>query len=200
MSVEWAKVSVELLQAVAWPLLIAGVVIAYRSPIGAILRTLAARFSSINRMSVGSLSFEIAQQARQAGNEVLAAAAQMVGSLSPLALTLLLRVPRDGNVRLLSVNAKGLPDEEFGIPDQSSMAAFDELLKARLIEFDGNLQRALTRLRSYPQSWKAIHSERDWYKTPRTAESNELLGLAYRLTPLGRDAADAVIAAMTSKP
>jgi hypothetical protein len=189
--IDIAKLIIEALRVLSWPLLIIFLVVVYRRPLRGFLNNLVSKFSEANKVSIGSLSLEIQEKAREVGNPELA---QRVGSLSPRAVEELLLTPRDGGMGLISTsNFQG--EVKYGLPKEKVMDALRELEIKRFVVFSEDLTEFLRELKTM-RSDDGGGSNRTWFRStqPKGSPPEERFHrITYKLTDLGRQAADTIV-------
>ena len=189
----------EFAKALVWPVFITVMIIVYRKPVRAVLQNLIDKFSQASKVTIGSLSLEIQQRVRQAGNPQLARA---VGELSPGAIAELLRTPRGGRMILVSTREeKGAMD--LGLPSTEHLAVLQELESQGLLRFSPKSLKDFQRfVRSFPAKPSRTPNEGRpyWIKASSITgkKAKEIEEEGYEFTKEGRESADAVIVAVAS--
>jgi hypothetical protein len=140
---ELAKLITEVLRILAWPLLVGGLLFAYRRPVRRMIDSLALKLSQASKLSIWTLSLEIEQQARQAGDPALAT---HVGKLSGQAIQELMQTPANGFMQLLAVvDFDG--KRKYGLQKSETIDALKELEERGFVRFDQDLKPFLIELR-----------------------------------------------------
>lgn len=192
-----AKLAIEALKGLAWPALVFLLVVIYHKPLRKVIESLSLKLYEAKKVSLGNLSLEIQERARELGNPDLA---KQVGALSPLAVEELLRTQRDGQMILLSTyESQG--KKEYGLPAPESMRALVELQQKNFIYFQEDLDMFLHDLRRLARSDTHGSSERIWYisASPDPLLDNRLTSQGYHLTESGKKAANAILKAVVAQ-
>ncbi len=192
---EVAKLVVKLLSILAWPGVVVGFAWAFRDPVQTILRELVKRLSLATKLSMGSFSLEVQENARHFGGASLAID---VGTLTKEAVEVLLRTPRSGAMRLLT-ERKFRTDREVAIPADCNIDALIELRDRDLVKFAQPLEPFLRHLRDLPSSTAPLPGNIQWYSMQGASgaiREKDFLGQEYVLTDKGRMAADAIVKAV----
>lgn len=197
----WLRVfesTIDAVKALAWPALVVAVIVVFFAPIERMVNGVATKLELADKVSIGSLSLEIVQRAREAGSPELAA---QVGSLSPQAIERLLLTPRTGDVILLSTTSNH-PDQ-LGLPKKARLDALIELSQKGFIEFREDIQVFVRDLRKLSIDARMTQtSEHDWFIIPEGAGSTTFERYrrqGFKLTDKGRIASEAVIKAVTAQ-
>lgn len=199
-SLRMLELSVDLVKALAWPLLIVGLVAVFHQPLWQIAGNFAVKLEQANKLTVGSFSMEVAVKAREAGDPVLA---EQVGSLSSAAVEQLLHTPTNADVVFTSASEDG-GSTGIGVPSSPAIQALQELEKKGFLQFREPLVPFLERLRKLPAIGTGSSSlnERDWYRAPSSLDSPEVRRLrnqSYSLTERGKTAVDSIVKAVASQ-
>ena len=198
-SLEIAKLVIEAVRVLAWPVLIAILVILFFKPLREIAESFSLKFSEAHKVSIGSLSLEIEAKAREVGNPELG---RQVGSLTPGAVEQLLRTPRSGDMILVSTS-DFQQKREYGVPNQDALSSLKELEKKGFLKFRQPLEHFLAELRKLDRSdTNRGDSERTWHISPFIAESEgdkRIRDQGYSLTDKGRQAVDTIVKAVASQ-
>ena len=202
--IEITKLIVEVLRALAWPILFAAIVVAFHNPLRGVADGLAQKLSQANRVSIGSLSLEIEVKAKAIGDMEFA---RQIGNLSPEAVEALLLFPRNTNWTLLArADYKG--KLLYGLP--KNITTLRELEKKGFIEFKDLLEPFFAELNHLPK-YKFDPCDDDdmegaddftWYSPPfsvDSAEDKRLSGQSYSQTEVGRLAVDAIVRAVAAQ-
>jgi hypothetical protein len=199
---ERAKLVLDYVRALAWPLVLLILLAVYRPPLGRMAQSVAAKIESADKLSVGSFSVEVAEQARAVGNASLATS---IGSLSTLAVEELMRTPRDGVMILVSTSSSEAR-LEFGLPSEERYAALTELVEKGFLSwrlapttFDRLVERVLT---PSPTSRNQRGEQRRWLVPMgalSSADSSSIARQGYELTDTGRKAAEAITLAVAAQ-
>ena len=189
------KVIVDLLRVIVWPIIVLGILFTFRQPIIEVADQLPGKFSAASKFGVGSLTFEIQEQARAKGNLLLAG---RLRNLSPEAVRLLIEL---GQSTMILVSEDIYPERTglYFFPDESRLALVRELDRSGLIEYRENLDGFLHWLRS-----RLFEVVRDQVRSDRLrptrplapVEKERLTEMYYRLSPLGREAWNTVLNAV----
>jgi len=197
-TLEIAKLIVELVRAMAWPMLALLVLILFYKPIRLAITGIAEKFGTANKLTFGSLSIEIANKARELGDPVLAAG---IGALSPVAIEQLLRAPTSGSKSLLAwahlESARGLY-----LPPPPEISALAELETRGLVVFTTPLKPFVEQIRNLPLVTAASTSDLVGYLSPYPPDSDEeraLFRQTFTLTKSGLNAVEAIIRAVSSQ-
>lgn len=199
-TLETSKLVLEYLRVLAWPLIIVGLIAVYRPPLGRMIDSLATKLEAANKVTIGSLSLEIQERARQLGSLELA---EDLEELSPDAVAVLMRTPRDGRMILMSTNSER-PDE-FGAPSQNELEALGELEAKGLISFDEPLGDFMDYLESHADRLEPYETwgsdERDWYEISPSpsVDRSRIRQQGYELTERGREAVEAITQALAAE-
>lgn len=191
-----SKLLIELLRVVVWPLLVVVLLFVYRGPARRAFEAVATRLADADKVSVGSLSFEIREQALESGNPELA---ERIDDLSPGAIQMLLQIPL--------ADAEGehlvyLPDPGEGdfyeLPPAAEMDALRELQDKGFVVFD-------VELGGFMQFFRGVTREqvgKDTLYFPRpaisSADRKRIQDQGYRLTERGRKGVEAILRAIAS--
>ena len=188
---------VESLRIIIWPFIVIILLFIYHEPVGILLDSLSSKFSEANRVSIGSLSFEIEKQLKKSVDHELVG---LIGHLSPKAVESLLLTPRDSYIRLLS--DYGDEDiEEVGLPNESEMSALRELEYKGLIKFSIDLDEFMGELMKLQMIDPTSVDQRVTFKKKRNTRKATmafLLEQDYTLTEAGREASEAIIKAVVT--
>ena len=193
-TIQIVKLIIDGFRVLAWPIFISAVLFIYRGPVWEILSSLSSKLTEAEKVSFGSLSFEIQQQAREAGDPALA---KQVGALSSAGIEELLQTPRDGYEILVS-SGEGKDFKKYGLPDEIIMGALKELENKGFIKFKEPIDKFLNDLNKLPKDKSAgdFASGRVWFLSgsDKNTISQELIDKeGYELTDLGKKAADAIV-------
>ena len=195
---EKVKLAIELLRIVAWPALVLALVIVYRVPIRSVMESLATKFAEASKVTIGTLSLEIQEKARQIGSSELA---RQVGTLSPSAIQELLQTPQHGTMILLSTGEQDAVST-FALPSQSVLGALTELESKNMIRFREKLGSFMSFFRALPMRQIEGAPERTTYAPTRSLSDTEvkrLNGQGYELTDTGRKATEAIVQAVVEQ-
>ena len=143
-----AKLLLEYLKVLAWPVFVVGLLAVYRPPIGRMSESLASKFETADSVKIGSLSLEVQQRARDLGSPELG---REIGQLSFNAIEALVRTPRSGSMILLSTNDRSNPPE-YGLPSDAELDGLRELEKKGLIGFEEPLDTFVRDLKAIGRS------------------------------------------------
>ena len=198
-SIEVAKLVIEGVRALAWPVLVAVVLVVFNKPLREVVESFSTKFSQANKVSIGSLSLEVEAKAREAGNPELG---RQVGSLTAQAVQQLLRTPVSGDMILLSTS-EYQGKREYGLPSPEVMTALKELEKKEFLRFRKPLDPFLSELRRLPRSDTDRHDpERVWYLSSvaaNTSDDRRFRDQGYSLTDKGKQAVDTIVRAVASQ-
>lgn len=198
-SLEVAKLVIEGIRALAWPVLLGAVLIAFNSPLQTVVESFSIKLSQANKVSIGSLSLEIEAKAREAGNPELG---RQVGSLTAQAVQQLLLTPVSGHMTLLSISDYQ-DKREYGLPNPEIMAALEELERKEFLRFQLPLAPFLKELKRMTRSDTILNdSEKLWYSASSTTDLEEerrLSEQSYSLTEKGKQAVDAIVKAVAGQ-
>lgn len=185
-------------RALAWPVLLAGALVVYQPPIGRIVTSLAAKLEAADKVSVGSLSVEVAARAREVGGEELASS---IGELSSAAVQALLQldVPEDGSssVRVLAAETRSGGAPYVSLPDSVALAALSELEQKGFIKFTEPLDKYLAFLESPANGLRRRAIGRrltlEMAQGQPSPASTRLMGQSYGLTTRGVQAVTTIV-------
>jgi len=186
----------ELLKAIAWPLLALTFFIMFHSPIARTIALIPDKLEKADKGNIGSLSWEIKQQAKEQGGSDLA---ERVGTLSPAAIEELVKTPRDGSMGFVS-SLSGRQNA-YTIPFESRITAFLELEAAQLLRFKDPLADWLAYVAKLPlqtdESVKLSYGRTVFATEPLTPQQHRKLDeQSYELTPKGKQAVEAIVTAI----
>ena len=185
---------VELLRAVAWPLLTLGFVLMFYAPIRRMIELVPAKLDKADKANIGYLSWEIRQRVRQQGGTELA---RTVGALSPAAVEELIRIPRHGMMGLPGSYSGPNGATGYVIPSSVRLNAFRELQSAQLIKFAKPFDDWLNYLAVLPvREEKADPNDGERtmvLEMPLTPQQEEGVRQSYELTPKGEQAVQAIV-------
>lgn len=191
------RVSVDLVSAVAWPMLVAVLLVAYRQPLREITSALPQKFLAASKVSVGSLSIEIEEKARATGNPVLI---QSLHGLSPEAVKYLLEIGRTGIPLFVEGKTFGGP-KAYSLWVNDRMPVIRELASRGMLEFGEDLDPFLAWVKSRFRVVRDRDGTELFVPTPPLlpAEERRLRAQFYGLSPLGKQAWDSVLAAVSKE-
>lgn len=186
---------IKVIGALAWPALIVGLVITFYKPLRKVAESLAAKVADANKLSVGSLSFEIGVKARQAGGLEFA---EQVGTLSAAAVRAMLRCP-PGQKTLLGTTRV---DESnwYSLPDEQELGGLAELESKGFLIFRHPLRPFLEKVRELPVS--EYETGRVWHKHQfpiNSAEDRGFMEQTYSLTAKGHQASETIANAVAAQ-
>jgi hypothetical protein len=199
-AIEIAKLVIEAIRVLAWPVLIAVLVVAFNRPLRDIINSFSLKFSEASKFSIGSLSLEIEAKAREAGNPDLA---RQVGSLTAGAVEQLLRTPRTGDMILLCTFPVIGGTQEYGLEKPGVLASLEELEKKGFLRFRQPLASFVAEVCRLPVSDSDRgDSERIWYSSPFAPNSEDdkhFQNQGYALTEKGLQAVDTIVKAVAAQ-
>jgi hypothetical protein len=185
---------VELIRAVIWPLLIVILFFTFQNPIEEIMKELPKKLSDANKFSIGSLSFEIQQQAQSSGNIELA---MRLGNLSAGAIAHLIKM---GNSHHILVGESLIEDgiQTYFLPDNNRLELIFELNDNDLIEFGEDLDDFDSWIRSdlFELTISDIFDASQTFRPTKPlslSEQKRLKEQHYRLNKLGLQAWNTVL-------
>lgn len=191
LGLERAKVAIEGIRVLAWPLLLAVLLVWFHRPLAEIAQSFSQKFTAANKVSIGALSLEIEKTASAAGNPEIG---RQIGQLSPQAIEELLQTPRNGRMILVSTN-----DDErrrIGVPAPAKLDALQELERRGFLSFTQPIEDFLRQIRELPRDAQEAErhgDDRAWYLIDDAAQAKKLRDQGYELTASGRLAVDAII-------
>lgn len=195
-----ARLVLDYLRVLAWPVFAAALLLTYRPPLGRMAATLARKFDAASKVSLGSLSLEVAARAREVGSPALA---DSIGELSEKAVTELLRLGGGGGTHRLVSTKDAFPASTFGIPDSLTLAALRELDDKGFVAFREPLPAYLDYVRSVSanEDDQRNGSDRTWLtvRDPERADTTRIVRQNYALTPAGARAVEAITKAVASQ-
>lgn len=196
-SLDTPRLILEYVRVLAWPLILVAVLAVYRPPLGRMLTSLSDKFENANKVSMGSFSIEVAEQAKEVGSRELAAD---IGQLSASAVATLMATPREGTMMLISEFERD-GEREIGLPNDSELNAMRELAEKDLLVFAEPLTEFVNYVRTLPTRPydPAFKSEREWYTVPPEGDIGRLRRQDYRLTERGRAATEAITRAVAAQ-
>jgi hypothetical protein len=199
-----ASLVLDYMKVLLWPLIVVGILLVYRPPIGQIFQSLSSKLEKADSVAIGSFQLEVKRTARDLGNPGLAT---QIGELSFNAIEALVLTPRTGSMILLSTIDRVKPIE-FGLPSAPIIEGLKELETKDLIEFDIDLKDFLAEIheqgRRIPSDSSIRAEDRQWYAFEHLSENqkNKFKNEGYRLTDKGKSAVEAIskaVAAQLSK-
>lgn len=183
----------ELIKALVWPALVAVLIIIYHDSVGKLLSALQDRFSQANKVSLGKLSFEISEKAREVGSADLA---ERIGALSPHSIELLLQSHQTSTQMLVG---RGLNEAVVTLPRAGELHALEELESKNLIVFNEPLIDFEKFFASLNKKTVRGIGERDSFElldTLNKEQRGRLENQGYKLTQSGLLAVEAVMKAV----
>ena len=183
---------VQLVQALAWPLLILLLFVFLQKPLRRVLAVLPEKISESKKLTVGGLSFELQETAKAAGNPELA---QLIGGLSTEAIKKLLRSSGTSHQLVGTYRPLNGPTEYF-LPSSEEEAPLLELERQGLLQFTVPYWEFQKFVRSLPLEVNGARLSGQ----PLDGElEKRLFEQGYELTPLGQKAFELVIQAVASE-
>ncbi|MGA2849244.1 MAG: hypothetical protein ABSE46_09625 [Terracidiphilus sp.] len=192
---------VTLIKALVWPVLIATLLYVYRTPMHGVAKELPGLVARTQKLSAGGLAIEMQAQAEQKGGTKLA---EIVTTLSGDDVQGLLGI---GCVSWGFAGEAG--PKAWSIPNGPDLARLYKFEADGLIHFDimgedttlGTLESQFKALPGKPALEPARHLSNITIRTAQGATEAQLkiVRAQYRLTPLGRDAYNSILAAITSQ-
>jgi hypothetical protein len=189
---------VDLVKALAWPVMTLALFFTFQEPIRRTILLIPDKLEKADKANLGSLSWEIQQHAEAHGGADLA---RSVGALTPAAVQELMQTPRRATMSIISGWSFPHGQEGYGLPSDSRLNALSALEAAQLIKF----REPLSGWRDFVAS---LHLQRERSveqndeqalvaTTPLTpAQGQRLQGEFYEMTPKGKQAFDAIVAAI----
>lgn len=191
-----SRLLIEFLRVVVWPFLILLLLAVYHGPAGRAIEAVATRLASADKVSVGSLSFEIREQALEIGNSELA---ERLDDLSPGAIQMLLQIPLadEEGEHLVYLPDPGEGDF-YELPPAAEMESLKELQDKGFVVFD-------VELGGFMQFFRGVTREqvgKDTLYFPRpaisAADRKRIQDQGYKLTDRGRKGVEAILKAIAS--
>lgn len=197
---EILKLVIEFVKVLAWPVLLAGLLVWFRHPLGTIMDQLPDKFSRASKVSLGNVTLEIIQEkARRAG---LPDVAEKLGKLSAEAVEALLNIGKN-TVHHIVGSDERQRDLLYTLPREGEMRTLLELRERGFLEFTEDYSNFLTFMNSLPMREDlADGGDRRVFRATgklAPAQSERLRNQSYRLTKHGEEALDSVIQAVTEQ-
>lgn len=192
-----SKLSIEFLRVVIWPFIIVLLLVVYRGPARRAAEAVATRLASAQKVSVGSLSFEIREQALELGNPELA---ERLDDLSPGAIQTLLQIPLadEEGEHLVYLPDPGEGDF-YELPPAAEMAALKELQDKGFVVFDVELDGFMRFFHGATR--EQVGKDTLYFPRPSIsrADRKRIQDQGYRLTERGRKGVQAILKAIASE-
>jgi hypothetical protein len=189
------KVFIEFLKVIVWPLLVLSIFLTFRSPITEIANELPEKFFAATKLEMGSLTLEIQQQAKAAGNPELA---RSLGGLSPNAIRLLIELGPHYYIWIGTYDRLTSDGRQEYTMNLEKIDTIRELLNHKLIEFNEGMDQFLSWTQSSRFQVRDEGSRRFFIPTtPLTpTEEKRLTKQSYHLSRLGERAYHTVLNAV----
>jgi hypothetical protein len=198
-SIAGAKLILEYLKVIVWPVFITLILLVYQPPIAPIMKSLAEKLEAASSVKIGSLTLEVQARANDLGVPDLGL---KIGQLSVGAIEELLHTPETGWMTLLSLNG----GNEFGLPKPPRLNSLIELEKRGLVEPNKGKEsisdfvkyvRKVGRFKEGPND--QMEHENFTVDGSDSEAAQRLHDYGYELTPSGHKAVEAITKAVATQ-
>lgn len=185
-----------LLKTLAWPTFAFVLFFYLREPMLNIAKRIPDMLAKSSKVSIGTLSFELREQAQAIGAPQFA---DLIQGLSPAAIEQLLRIGRSSSMLVGS----GENESEYFLPSERAMAALLELDEKGLLHWEIPRKEFEAMVEHIPHE---KGRDLDWDMTPlvpkrpiTSEEQRKLKSQSYRLSEKGLKALDLIIASVANQ-
>jgi hypothetical protein len=185
----------DFLKAAAWPLIVLLAYVEFRGPLHQAVAVLPQKLSESQKVSVGSLSFEIERRATAIGDPELGS---LIGGLSSSAIELMLRINRNQSSSMISYSDH-TGQRTYHLPKEDEFIALAELERNRLLDAGVPLAEYRSFVSAALRRTGDADTREDYVarRSLSDAEEKRLWQAQYRLSDRGIRAVQLIVDAVT---
>lgn len=199
---EYYRITIELIKAVAWPLLVLYILIRYRVPLRRLILMIPQKLEHATKVSIGSLALEMQATLTNIGDVDLALE---VPKLSREAYETILTLTENENILTLITFSGGQGGERLKLASPEEMEVALELERVGLIQGPEPIENFLTFAKSLPHKKSLLGGATTWILRDSVKEEEflRLMRFYCRITPKGRKLyevmIDVILSSLTAK-